>query len=129
MLPSPFSPLPSPLSLSPLSSPLSPLLSPSPLSLSPLPSPFSPLPSPLFPLPSPFLEGKREKGLRASDYMAYMSILYILFLADSLNFIYMSSYSTVESGDDYYSSRITPDTSLPFGNSPVSRVYVSTYII
>ena len=66
----------------------------------------------------------------------YMSILHILFLADSLDFIYMSSYSTIESGDDYvdngddpYSSRITPDTTFPFGNSYVSSVYVSIYVI
>ena len=158
MLPSPFSPLPSPLSLLPsssplfplssplsslplpsssplfpLSSPLSPLLSPSPLSLSPLtsPPPLSPLLSPsplsLSPLPSP-PEVKREKGLRASDYMTYMSILHILFLAASLDFIYMSSYSTVALGHDPYSSRITPDTSFPFGNSRVSSVYVSIYM-
>ena len=62
--------------------------------------------------------------------MTYMTILYILIPAVSLNaFIYMSSYSTVESGDDPYSSRITPDTSFDFGNSYVSSVYVSIYVI
>ena len=59
--------------------------------------------------------------------MTYMHGYSTSFPEGSLDFIYMSSYSTVESGDDY-SSRITPDTSFPFGNSSVASIYVSIYV-
>ena len=39
----------------------------------------------------------------------------------------MSSYSTIDSGDENYSGPITPDTFLLFGNFNVSSVYVSIY--
>ena len=60
-------------------------------------------------------------------YMYMHGYISTLYPAAFLDFVYMSSYSTIDSGDEDYSGPITPDTFLLFGNFNVSSVYVSIY--